>query len=388
MSNGKILLTKFGKNITDAVKNPIVLRGFIQHIEKFIDKNSSIMFEQGPSKHLLFANSDKDAVYEFTKIDPAEVKNTLPSIKNINPSWELLNDPFIILMTFIIRELEVQKKIRERDLVIMYFALKAYSARQKKSFPYEPNLQIMAYTINNLNDKFKYKALKNNYAVIKDIAFISHQTYTNLLVKGEDTMLNTYYPQIHSRISRLMNTIASEYYKTRDKKKYLNTVTTFDSELGGVLDHENSSALIASLAESTTSFFISNSINMQLVRNVSERNDIPYVSVYQTLKEMRKTESPDKIQEMLVAVVEIIYEADNAILARVCSKDFAITAIKQLSVSNSSSKPLIYLKNELERLLNEYCSKYAATQRPATKMAYRNALYTYLVYILISNKCG
>ena len=383
----KILLNKYGKTISAAVADKVKMRELVKHIETYFDKNSEIMFAQGPSKHLLFANTDKAMIYHFTGIDPAEVITVLRTVPGINPSWNLLNDPFIILSVFIIRELELKNMTRERDLVLMFLSMKCYSGRQKKSFPYGANEQIMAYTINHLSDKYKYKTLKNNYAIVKDTVVTSHATYLNKLKSGEDGLLNIYFPQMYSRIAKLINKIASEYYKTRDSKKYLNTVMGEDEE-GNILDNEHSSGAISQLAENVTNFLIVNAVSMPKVRTIAERNSLPAVTVYQALSEIRKNESPEALRQMITSILEVIYEADKGLLARVCSKDFAITAIKQLSVSNSSSKPLSHLKEELGRLLDTHCVKYAATERLATKMAYRNAIYTYIVFAIIANKCG
>ena len=384
----KLILQKFGSQIEAAVKDRASLNELTKHIENYFDKNNTIVFAQGPAKPLIFSNNDKEVIYRFTKIDPNEVLSTMKSVSNIKANWKLLNDPFIILSVFVIRELEIQKKERERDLVIMFLAMKCYSGRQKVYFKFGANDQIMAYTLNNLTDKYKYKSLKNNYAVVKDIVLNSHSVYTKLLVKGEDEMLNIYFPQIYNRINKVLRNIATEYYDNRDNKNYLNTVKTYDDDLGGTLDFESSGGTIEQLAENTCNFFLTSTVNMKLVRTVSERNNIPYVSVYQTLIAMRKDEDPKDVLALMNNIVACVYEADNSLLARICSKDFAINAIKQLSVSNSSSKALQAVKESLDRILETHCAKYAATQRLATKMSYRNAIYTYCIYILIANKCG
>lgn len=383
----KILLNAYGSIIRDAVNDKKRLNALLLHIEKYFDKNNDIIFGQGPSKRLLFANTDKDVIYTFLNVDPKDVMQVLKTVSTIKASWKLLNDPFIILSVFIIRELTLQKNERARDLVTMYMAMKFYSSRQFTYFKFGANDQIMAFTLNNLTDKYKYKTLKNNYAVVKDIVTNSHNVYEKLLIQGDDDMLNTYFPQMYNRVNKVLRNIANEYYENRDQKKYLNTIKSYDEETGSILDYEDSSGLVESLAEGTTSYFFSSSINMGLVRNVAERNSIPYVQVYQTLTAMRKDEDPKDINRLIASIVATIYEADNSLLARVCSTDFAVSAIKQLSVSNSSSKSLAIVKKELDRVLDAYCSKYAMTQRLATKMSYRNAIYSYIVYILITNRC-
>lgn len=383
----KVFLTTHQKDIESAVKDKKRLSIFIKHIERYFDKNSEILFDQGPSKPLIFAKTDKQAVYDFVNINPSTLVETLKKIPNIKKYRQIVNDDFIFLSVFVIREFHVQKMIKERDLMIMFLSSKSYSVRQKTSFKYGANENIMAYTVNNLNDKFKYKALKNNYNVVKDVAMTSHSTYEKLLAEGTDDMVNTYFSQLNDRISKVMNKIAEEYYVNFENRKYLNTLKTQDDETGSHLEYESSSGIAEDLADGTLNFFIASTINSSIARKVADKNKIPYISVYQTLLEIRKHESADSLSKFFKAIIGAIYETDNSILNRVCTIDFATVAIKQLSISNSSSKDLAYVKSELDRMLEKYCSKYALTERQATKMSYRNAIYNYFIYILIANKC-
>lgn len=383
----KVFVNAYAKLIAEAVEDKSKLRKLVVYIENYFDKNNQIVFDQGPSKRLVFANRDKDPIYEFVGVDPKDVMDNLKKIPTIKTSWKLLNDPFVVLSVYIIRELEIAKKTRERDLVMMFLAMKTYSSRQATYFKYGANEQIMAYTLNNLSNKFRYKSLKNNYAAIQELVLVSHNTYIKLLLKGDDELLNTYYPQMYSRINKTLQKIAREYYENHKNKKYLNANKTFDDELGGELDHESSASVISGLAESTANYFMASSVNNSLARTIAGRNKVPYVTVIQTLMQIKKDESPMNILKLMSAILSSIYETDNALLARVCSQDFAITAIRQLSISNSKSISLNVVKSELDRLLDEYCSKYAATNRLATKMAYRNAIYSYFVYTMIANKC-
>ena len=383
----KMILDTYGSKIKASVSDNHKLGNLILYITKFMDKNHEVIFDQGPTKKLLFSTQDQKAILDFVDVTSEEVSKVLKTVESIKAGWQLLNDPYIIISCYVIRELTIQKKIRERDLVLMYLAMKVYSGLFNKYFPYSVNPQIMLYTLNDLSDKFKYKSLKNNYNVFKDVVVQSHGLYENILIKGDDEMLNTYFSQIYGRLNKIMRNIGNLYYKNRDSKNYLNSVKSYDDESGELLDYENSSALLLSLAESASSYFVSNTTNMEIARQVATRNNIPSGTVYQTLISLKKSESAESILNLTNLMVSVIYDADPALLGKIRTKEFILTAIKQLSVSNSNNKNLIDLKNKLDYILNEYCSKYASTQRAATKMSYRNAIYSYFVFILVlSNK--
>ena len=383
----KIILTEFGARISKSVANKAALSELIKNIENFFDRNNEIVFASDPGKRLVFATSDQEKMFLFTGIQPEEVENTMLRVKIIDASWKLLNTPFVIQSVLCIRELEIKKMKKERDMVIMFLAMKFFSSRQRKSFPFEPNPHIMAYTINNLSEKYKYKKLQNNYNVIQDTVMISHDTYTKQLIEGNDEMFLVYVPQMENRIGKIMNAIAEEFYKNRDEKNYLNTESSFDDE-GNTVDKESLSANINGLAESVGYTFISQKVNMGIVRMVSERNDLPFTSLYQTLNEVRSKEEPTFVVNMMRKLYIVLASVDKTLFEKVCTKEFAAIALKQITISNTSDPDLISLKKDLDDILTKHCSKYAQTQRNATKMAYRTALYSYFVYLTIIQKCG
>ena len=381
-----ILLSSFGKRVHDAVSDPAKLKTAMGGIHRYFDRNHDIVFDSNPGKRLIFGNQDQEVIFEFTDIQPEEAEMVLSKVSIIDKSWKLLNTPFVILSVLCIRELMVQKKDREKEAFIMYLSMKFYSSRQRRSFPFEPNPNIMAYTINNLSDKFKYKKFQNNYNVVKDTVIMSHETYKQQLAKGEDEVFLVYVPQMENRIGKIMNSIAEEFYRNRDQKNYLNTERSFDDE-GDLVDKGNLSETIHSLAEGVTHDFISHKVNMGLVRIVSDRNQLPFTTVYQTINEIRTKESPDTVISMMKLLFNVIGENDPSIFERVCSKDFAITALRQISVSNTTNEDLLKLKTILDALLTKHCAKYVQTNRTATKMQYRNVIFSYLVYLIVLHKC-
>lgn len=382
----KILVTTFGKRVKDSINDKTKFNKAIKDIQSFFDRNNEQIFDSNPGRRLIFAIKDQEIIFDFTDILPEEVEHELTKVKVIDKSWKLLNTPFVILSILCIRELEIQKKEKERDLLIMFLAMKFYSSRQRRSFPFEPNPSIMAYTINNLSERFKYKKLQNNYNVVKDTVMTSHQTYTKILVEGDDEMFLSYVPQMENRIGKIMNAVAEEFYKDRENKNYLNTSESFNDE-GESVDNENLSSNISQLAEAVGYDFITQKINMGLVKIVSDKNNLPFTAVYQALNEIRIKEDPTKLISMMRSLFNVLAEADVKIFEKVCSKDFIVIALRQLAVSNTMNKDLLNLKEYLDKILMEHCTKYNLTQRQATKMQYRSAIYNYMVYLIVLNKC-
>lgn len=382
----KLIVNAFGNKIKESLTNHS-LQQLIIDIQKYFDKNNEIIYGTSPSKRLFFTESDKEVVYKIANLDNNLIKETLKKIPGMNSNWKLLNDPFVIISTLIIRELTIQKKEAERNFVMMYLSMKFYSNRQYQSFPYEPNEQIMGYTINNLSDKFKYKILKNNYNVVKDTVLTSHTTYEKELIQGDDIAFLKYIPQMENRIGKLIKNIAELYYDNREKKNYLNLDKSFDEENDRMLEGQTTSALIYQLAEGVAHDFYSKKINIKLVKLASSRNDVSYSNLFNTVQSIKQSAPMDTIKELCINVLTLLFNFNNTILERICSTEFAVYALKQLSISNTTSHELISIKDTLEILMKEHCSKYAAVNRAATKANYRTSLYTYFVYSIIIFRC-
>lgn len=392
-----IILRGFEARVKKAVSNPAALSAALSLMQKYFDVNHSIIFDNSPGQKLIFAIRDQNAIFDLTGIAPEEVASFIETdlkghvkefgyVNKRGEAFVLLNDPFTMLSWLVIRQLCIEKKDRQMEIVIMYLAIKFFSSRQRRSFPFQPNPNIMSYTINNLSNKFKYKQLQNNYNVIKDTVMVSHATYKDILIKGTDEAYLSYIPQMENRIGKIINAIAEEYYRNREQKNYLNTEKSFDDE-GDVVDGGNISDTIHQLAEAVLHDFVSQKINMGLTKMVSEKNNIPFTTVYQSLNEIRIKESPETLTTLYKQLFNIISDADKTAFERVCSADFITTAMRQISISNTTNVDLIAIKSTLDRLLNDHCSKYASTNRIPTRMAYRNAVYSYFVYLVVLHKC-
>jgi hypothetical protein len=387
MAETKLLVNAFGARIKKELSDPKTMKVLILAIQKYFDKNNEIIYANSPSKRLFFVPADKEVMYHALKIDPSEVKVVLKQIPSIQASWVMLNDPFIILSCLAIRELSIQKKEVERNFVMMYLNMKFFSNRQYQSFKFEPNEQIMAYTINDLSDKFKYKMLKNNYNVIKDTALTSHATYEKILIEGYDSALFTYLPQMENRIAKLIKNIAELYYDNRDNKRYLNLDRSFDDENEHAIEKSTSSSTILMMADGVAHDFVTKKVNIGLIKLACTKNEVSTSNLFNTLNSIKAHEDPAVITKLIADILTQLFNADNSIIERVCSKDFVVQALKQLSVSNTVSTELIEIKALLEKLLLEHNSKYAATNRAATKTNYRSALYAYFVYLIIMFRC-
>ena len=391
-SNDAMILNAFGKQIASRVDNVAELNTFIRYVERFFDKHNQVVFDKGPLNKLIFTNYDKAELFKFLGIEPNDVNNVVKKVPSIKATWRSLNDPYVVLSVFLVRELSIRARkdkafIQKRDMVLMWLAFKVYSTMFTKYFKHDVNEDIMMYTLNSLTEKFRYKQLQNNYAVMKDVVLNSHMSYEALLILGKDDMMNTYFPQIYSRINKVIQNIANNYYDNYKNKNYLRT-TSDVGEDGQPVNHETSTSLVESSAESATNYFFASKVDIGLVRKSCDPFKVPSSTMTQALMDIRSNVKISTIKFLYTSLLSLVYDMEPALMGRMCSSDFTAVTLRQISISNSSNPNLEAIKNTIDKMLIENCGKFAATNRLATKMAYRSALYRYFVLIMIFDKCS
>ena len=71
-----------------------------------------------------------------------------------------------------------------------------------------------------------------------------------------------------------------------------------------------------------------------------------------------------------------------------CSSNFFAFALSLMKKNNTSNPDIRMIRDSLDVILTRYFDKYAEIQRQDTKLNYRAALYTYIVRMIMVQRCG
>lgn len=353
---------------------------FMRYIEKYIDRNNESLFIQGPSKRLFFSEDDKDIVFECIGLEPKEIKTVIKECDIIDSSWKIVNDPFNMAMALIIRYYEINKKKKELKYALTYFTLKFYSSIQFRQFKYEPNENIMAYTINNLSNKYKIKKSENMFFALVDTAEVSHETYHENIAKGYDYFIKDYIMALNTRISKMIINITSEFEKVRAEGKYLNTEEDqMDEENFYMTD--NTSFAINKIATSTTNKLIINGVDKRITDTAANLAGVSQSALNNAVRTLLDQQN-ENIQEVITLILQIyLMDGDNTVES-ISSKNFFIFCSAIYIKSNTNDETILKIKDLLNEWL-ELCSpNYVKTQRIATKNNFRKALFFFFVFAI------
>jgi hypothetical protein len=350
------------------------------YIAKYIDSNNEVLFAQGPSKRLYFTDTDRDALYKAVGISPMTIKESIKKCDLIDASWKVLNEPFNLGAVLAIRYYQLNKEPKELEAAILFLSFSFYGLIQLKYFPYEPNENIMSYTINNLSNKFKIKQLGNMFKTIHSTAMTNHETYSKDIEKGTDILIKNYISSLITRLDGLIQKIANEFYDTKENGNYLNTEEdNYDAEEFYIAD--NSSFVITRLAESATLKTLTRGVDQNLVTLSANICGVSVTALRNALTAIIDKKDKD-IKELYLLILQLYLMDGKHNPEAIKSRQFVNFCADIYIKSNTNDETIIKIKELLDEWLTLCSPNYVKTERVATKNNFRKATFYYFVFSL------
>ena len=129
-------------------------------VSEYLDRNMNKLSTSGPIYRTLFLDNDKNAIFKATGTSPELVNRVIKESAYIKNHWRNIASPFNVVMALLISWAKRNKNNDFAMFLLMYLVLSMYPSLHSKYFPYEPNPQIMDYTINNLSNKYPASSLR------------------------------------------------------------------------------------------------------------------------------------------------------------------------------------------------------------------------------------
>ena len=375
-----ILISSFSALINTKISDKKNVEAINNTVKKYIDKNSEILYHNSPLYRLYFSDeTERKFIYDLFDVNPKEVKDVTKKIPDVKSSWEVLNNPFNVFMTMIIRESCLKKDIQLMNNSLLYLSLSLYSSLHYKYYRFPPNENIMEYTINNVSNKYLFKQYGSVIKAIIHTIMKNHETYVSDLTSKDDTRILKYLMNLRIRLNNLMQNFWKEYRTNHDSKKYLNHETeSYDSE--NYHENDSLSLTINRISEHVSLKFFTSGINLKLL-NVSANMSQSDKNVLRNAIDNIKENESEKVKELISLIIQI-YLGNNNSVDSIISKKFAVESISIYSKSNTKDERLLRVKSLLDYFLVNNCERYAKTERTATKINYRKGLFIYFVMFI------
>ena len=393
MANNRVFI-KLYERAKVSLDNPTKQAKLRKVILEYFDANSDIL--SAPSlaeKPVFLKNKDQEIIFESLGLTREELQHAIETSDAIEGDWKVFQNEFYLACTLVVRYFVEKKNEQLTKLVYMYLAVNFYSSLHRKYFPTgSAKAQVMNYTIENLTLKFDIKRLGSLKKVLIKIGENLHTSQVKNLMSDDDNLIIKYPTDMRSRLNSMVKRVRNEFEKNYKSGKYINTdngeIDMGDGETS-INNREQDSTHIASAAQRFYTWFLTNRIDdktlefqVKVTRGVSE-------NALKRVIESARLESDEEIQKIATGIFNATatHLNDNT-MTGLCSSNFFAFALSLMKKNNTSNPDIRMIRDSLDVILTRYFDKYAEIQRQDTKLNYRAALYTYIVRMIMVQRCG
>lgn len=377
MAASKVLITELYPKIEKGFSDKNNIKKYEQLIATYIDKNADTLSAIGPTKMVLFTERESLPVFEIAGVTPAEVKAIKNKSPDIKSSGQILNIPFNTLMAMVIRYFTITKNEKLLKLSILYLGLSMYPSIYTKYFKFEPNENIMNYTINNLSKRFKLKRTGNLMVTIDETCHGAYELHKSGIEKGDDKDIVQFILAIKTRFNNLIKKIAIEFYKNHKEGNYLNTEYESNEE-DKFREADSSTYLINRLTENVTLKLVIEGPPIKLINVAAKSNQVSVNELRNHITSMINNEHKDDIKKVVESILFLYLFNKQNKAEEINSDKFLVYCLDVYKRSNTTDENIIAIKNILDSWLNDL-GVYKKTQRLATINSFRKAMYTFFV---------
>ena len=375
--------------INKGLSNPANQKILEAHVKKYMGENAPILAKSDLHECPGFSReADQGVLFQCMGTTRAQFADVLKRTTNrdVRTGWRMFQNEMYLACTMAVRYFVKTNNKRMAELIGIFFGVWLYSSLHRKYWEFGNNEAAMAYTINNLSNKFDLKKLGSVIAVLKKISDSNLANAKSRLVSKSDDDIFVYARDYRTRCNSFIKNIAKEYYDNLQNGRYMvvDKATGIDEEGEEyAVERTSDSGAIFSASESFEIWFMTNRLNERLLRTISSLTpEISPAKLANTLNSI-KADNKGRIRRVLAGMLGSLMEVqkDNSLRA-IHSKEFPIFCVRILSKSNSKNELVIGMKKAVDDLLMDYCDTFRKTKREASRINYRKAIVLYFAMAL------
>lgn len=260
------------------------------------------------------------------------------------------------------------------------FAFTEYPIIYRKEWSLGVQEDVMNYTIEHLNSKYKLRQFRNIQELLKYDTTRSIVFYDKMYTKGPDNLYNDIILRIRTQMYSKFKNIAREYYRNIKNNATQHTnVTEFDD--GELADQEGQFTNTSQTIDKVVNKVLSNSIVLPMVRISAEARDIDKNNLEGMLGQIYSTKD-NKMKQIISNIITAYYNKNSSAISLSGKEfiDFGLALYR--SISTSKDPILMEIRNILNYWMNDIIGINDMYQRPSTVSAYTRGVFDYLILII------
>jgi hypothetical protein len=361
------------------------------HVSKFLDANSEALFAPHMGLRIAYSSAFEDELFRLSGVTPDEIRKAIKETGLNEDKWHQRNRPVFVLHLMLYRRFLAARDVNMAKRMIMLMAVTMYSGRHKAFFPFANGTafdNIMAYTSNNLSNKFLLKQKGSLHGALDATVDQAMETYDKMLKSKADEDSFKFTINLLTRVHNLVKGVASKFHENWANKNYLNKETETNPDDGSMRDSVNVSTAVTRLVQTSSLHFRTSAPNPSRLSIIARANQISQGELRAVVDQASRKLEESEIAELVRLILTIFLVDQNGKPEDVCSSSFVVEALKAYTKSHTSEPNVLALKRTLDSIMSKSSDGYTKTTREATKTNFRKALFMYLVTSIQEANCG
>lgn len=375
------IVDSFYMRVKTALSDKKKSEQFGRIVSKYVDVNHEKLSAVGPTKRILFTDAEKQQLFDLLDIESSTVSSIIKNIPEVKRSANA-NNAFSVILTLVIRFYRITKNDQYRKMAYLYLILSMYPSIHTKYFKYEPNEQIMLYTMSTLSNKFKFKQQGTLIGTLAETAEVADEHFAKEIVRGNDLDIVNYIISVKTRLNALIKNICNEFMKQHESGNYLNYEEDNEDE-ENFKASDNNSFVIDRLSQSVALSLSVHGPNARHVTLAAEMTQVSINDLRNTVDKMcRDKKNLSEIKEVISAILyDFLFEGHHTKEA-INSSEFIVYSLETYKKSNTINTNIVKIKKILDSWLAQYSKAYNKTNRIATLNLFRKAMYLFFIFTI------
>lgn len=356
-------------------------RNFNNIIGRYVSRNNDKLTTSGPQYLIPFTMKDKQEYFDLFSISDTEVAALVDKItKQVNDkaNWRLFkNNPIFFIFYCCIRYATLAKDSKLLNSALIAMALSVYPSIFAKYFRYEPNPNIMQYTIDNLSNRFIIKKSNHIFGTLTYSIQSSWKFHEKDFSRGADQDVIRFIQRIRNDQNSLLKKIANAYQTNYKKGLFVTTqVDAYDDNIN--VDNVNNTNKVEALSNKIVLSMLTNGVDLRIADFASNAAQVSKLDLRNYISLIINEKESETMKEFISSILFLYLYTDSHEPDDIRSKEFIGYALQLFKKTNSKDKNVTNIKTTLDKW-GTSSGIYRKFSRSATRVDYTKAIFMYFI---------
>nr|DAK53872.1 MAG TPA: hypothetical protein [Caudoviricetes sp.] len=356
-------------------------RNFNNIIGRYVSRNNDKLTTSGPQYLIPFTMKDKQEYFDLFSVSDTEVAALVDKItKQVNDkaNWRLFkNNPIFFIFYCCIRYATLAKDAKLLNSALIAMALSVYPSIFAKYFRYEPNPNIMQYTIDNLSNRFIIKKSNHIFGTLTYSIQSSWKFHEKDFSRGADQDVIRFIQRIRNDQNSLLKKIANAYQTNYKKGLFVTTqVDAYDDNIN--VDNVNNTNKVEALSNKIVLSMLTNGVDLRIADFASNAAQVSKLDLRNYISLIINEKESETMKEFISSILFLYLYTDSHEPDDIRSKEFIGYALQLFKKTNSKDKNVTNIKTTLDKW-GTSSGIYRKFSRSATRVDYTKAIFMYFI---------